>query len=338
MKMSHIDDMEEFNEKIAEFDEERARVKLQKLRGVETVSDYPSLVPKTTEEAKVSAQMWAVYGGDRFSPCEYSEKILPPGQYTIEHSDSIGTHFHAVTTNLDGLLELPDSAAEAVIKEVKSFWNKEQHFRKFGFMWKRGIMLWGPPGSGKTVCVQQISQFVVKSGGVALYINTPSYDVKGLRLLRQIEPNRPLVIILEDIDSIIDTHGESSLLALLDGELQIDNVLFIATTNYPERLDKRFINRPSRFDLVKKIGMPSNEAREAYFRAKNSRLSHNPEELRTWVGDTKGFSIAHMKELIVSVEVFEVRYEEALARLKKMMDVKVSSVNNDESNFGFMNR
>jgi hypothetical protein len=45
-----------------------------------------------------------------------------------------------------------------------------------------------------------------------------------------------------------------------------------------------------------------------------------------------------MKELIVSVEVFEVRYEEALARLKKMMDVKVSSVNNDESNFGFMNR
>jgi energy-coupling factor transporter ATP-binding protein EcfA2 len=327
--LSGINELEEFNEWIAE-------PKTPVCQSNRTSSDGEGHLCGI--DGMKDVKMWASYGGDRYSPCEHSEPTLPPGQYTIDYSDSIGLHFHLVHTNVDDLLDLPDSTSEHVIDEVKTFWTRESHFRRFGFLWKRGILLWGPPGSGKSVTVQMISKFVESNGGIAIYVVNPKVDTTGLRLLRQIEPSRPVVVILEDIDAIISNYGESSLLALLDGELQIDNIIFVATTNYPERLDKRFINRPSRFDLVKKIGMPSHTARETYIKMKNKRLSQDEAdaELRTWVNNTEGFSIAHLKELIVSVEVFEVNFDVALSRLRKMMDAKLSSEVDETSTFGFI--
>lgn len=280
-------------------------------------------------------QMWAVYGGKVFSPCETAVTGLPPGQYTIDYNQNIGLHFSKTSVALDDLLILPDSVTEEVLEQVKSFWNKEEHFRKFGFLWKRGMMLWGPPGSGKTSALQLISKYVIDEGGIAVYITNPDLAAGGLRILRNIEPTRKLVVMIEDIDAIISRYGESELLAILDGELQIDNVLFISTTNYPERLDKRFRNRPSRFDYVRKVGMPSTEAREKYLLARNERLANSPEELDEWVSRTKGFSVAHLKELIVSVEVFEVEFDTAVSRLKAMSD-EISSDDDDHNQVGFV--
>jgi len=328
--MSTMSELDEFNNRVSAGDD-RAQ---SNGRSITEPEEIVLTARKREKGILVDAKMWAVYG-DRYSPCEHVERVLPPGQYTVENSQDIGIHFHQVTSNMDDLLELPDSASQEVITEVTSFWQKEQHFRDFGFLWKRGMMLWGPPGSGKTVTVQLISQFVIKNNGIALFVNDPHLCTKGLRLLRAVEPNRHIVMILEDVDSIIDNYGETALLALMDGELQIDNVLFIATTNYPERLDKRFINRPSRFDVIKKIGMPSPSARRLYLATKNGRLK-DTNELEQWVDATEGFSVAHLKELIVAVEVFGVSFDHAASRLKKMMDVKVSSTQCDDSKFGFM--
>ena len=110
--------------------------------------------------------------------------------------------------------------------------------------------------------------------------------------------------------------GESQFLALLDGETQIDRVCYIATCNYPERLDKRFVDRPSRFDTVEYVGMPTAAARRAYLLAKEPSLLG--EELDQWVGRTDGFSIAHLRELIVLVRCFDRPLDAAVARLEKM--------------------
>jgi SpoVK/Ycf46/Vps4 family AAA+-type ATPase len=222
--------------------------------------------------------------------------------------------------NFDELMRLPDSASEDIYQNIETFWTKEEHFRSFGFLWKRGILLWGPAGSGKTSTLQLISQSIVEKGGLSVYVSHPAVTAQGLAIFRRIEPDRPCVVMLEDLDAMISNHGEHEVLALLDGELQIDNVVFIATTNYPERLDKRIVNRPSRFDIVKLIGMPNAEAREMYLSRKNKRLVDNPAELAQWVKESDQFSIAHLKELIVSVEVFEVSLDHAIKRLRKMMD------------------
>jgi len=264
-------------------------------------------------------QMWAI-SGDCFLPCEAATKILPAGYYMVESSMEKGLYFKKIPINTDELLELPDSEMEIVLQEVKNFWKLEDHFRKFKFLFKRGVLLWGPAGSGKTSLVQMISKRVVEEDNIAVFIDHPGIATVGLSLLRAIEPKRRIVAILEDIDAIVRNHGEKHLLSFLDGEQQIDNVLCIATTNYPEQLDPRIINRPSRFDRIMKVGMPKSAARRQYLEIKNKRLTESNGELEAWVKKTNGYSLAHLKELIISVEVLQCDFNETIDRLNVMME------------------
>jgi len=306
-----------------------------------TGAKYPPRADSIDESAsdedkdkRIDVKMWATSGQD-FFPAESAVDELTPGQYVVKHSSSSGVYFSKRDINLDNLIVLPDSNSEHVLKHIEEFWGREDIFRDYGFLWKRGIMLWGPPGSGKTSTVQQLSKQIVDAGGITVYCVNPSLTSSGLDILRRIEPKRPLVCIFEDIDAIVQEYGESEVLAMLDGELQIDNVVFVATTNYPQRLDKRFINRPSRFDEIIKIGMPTDAARKHYLSCKNPRLNNNQRELETWVELSKGFSVAHLKELIISVECFGKTVNEAAKRLQSMMEATVSYYEDNEKKMGF---
>ncbi len=177
--------------------------------------------------------------------------------------------------------------------------------------------------SGKTCLVQQIIYDIVTSGGLVFQCNNhPAIFNDGLTQYRKVESNRPVVCLFEDIDAIVDEHGEDEILTLLDGENQIDRVLNIATTNYPEKLDRRLVARPRRFDRVLEIGMPTDEVRRMYF---NKKLNVSESELDKWVSSTGGFSFAACAELVISVCCFEKPFEESIEILKEMMTVQLNS-------------
>ncbi len=112
-----------------------------------------------------------------------------------------------------------------------------------------------------------------------------------------------------------------------------DGLLQHNTTNYPERLDKRFVDRPSRFDTVRFIGMPTAAARRTYLKAKEPTLTDS--NLDLWVDNTEGFSIAHLRELVILVQCFERPLEEAIERLESMRIKPSSEDSPDKVPFGF---
>ena len=133
------------------------------------------------------------------------------------------------------------------------------------------------------------------------------------------------------MDALVYEYGESGYLAMLDGESQVSNVVFIATTNYPEKLDKRFVDRPSRFDTIQLIPMPGEAARRVYLQIKEITLVD--EELEHWVDISKGFSIAHLKEMIISNRCYGRPIEKVVKRLRKMNKTHLTSddaVENDD--------
>ena len=129
-----------------------------------------------------------------------------------------------------------------------------------------------------------------------------------------------MIVILEDIDSLAseDRYSTTKLLNILDGVKQIENVVYIATTNYPEKLQERITNRPSRFDRRYKVEMPSNEIRRSYIENKLSEEDISNIDIDRWVKETDSMSLSHLKELIISVVVMGKDFEEALNSLKEM--------------------
>jgi len=270
--------------------------------------------------------------GSGYIPMSSTIKTLPPSVYNIRIIKDMPTLVPTKLTT-DELLRLPDSKSDQIISEVESFWNLKDKFSEYGFTHKRGFLLYGPPGGGKTSTLTFIMNDMVRKGGIVILGDTyPDILSELLANVREVEKSRPIVVVLEDIDAIIESYGESQVLSLLDGEASIDNVAYLATTNYPENLDGRVINRPSRFDRVVKIGMPSPSARKVYI---NSRLKEiSSEDLTKWVELTEGFSIAHIKELIVSVCCFGNNLTDTVDRLNSMKN-KPTSQRDGQTPVGF---
>jgi energy-coupling factor transporter ATP-binding protein EcfA2 len=283
----------------------------------------PSSMPTVTPAA--NPRMWGILAdGSMFHPVGETTQELPSGFYRFCEVHPVGLVAVKVPNETDLILQLPDSESERLLGEVHEFLTLRDKFKERGLLYKRGILLYGPPGSGKTATIQVLAQVVAeKLGSVAVLADHPVMCSQGLNMLRRLEPNRQLVVILEDMDALVMRHGEEGYLSLLDGENQVENVIYIATTNYPERLDRRFVDRPSRFDTIRLIGMPSVAARRAYLQHKEPDIQ--PGELEAMVAASEGYSIAHLRELLVLVKCFGRTIESATERLDGMREQQPSS-------------
>lgn len=276
---------------------------------------------------------WAEADGT-FWAVQQASATLPCGVYSMDLHPQMGAIFQRQKNDTDTLLPLPDSESEKIMDEIRVFKTLKPAFEKHGFLYKRGILMWGPPGSGKTSTLQQLIKLLVEQhDSIAVLVDRPGTAASCLQTLRTIEPERQIIAILEDLDALTEKYGESEYLSLLDGESQVNNIVFVATTNYPERLDRRFVDRPSRFDTVRHIGMPGDAARRHYLHAK---IGDDP-MLEEMVRNSKDFSIAHLRELIILTQCFGHPVGVAIERLRKTIKNKPSSDRNPDSpGVGFM--
>lgn len=278
----------------------------------------------TEHDEPMNFHQWSIMGDGSFVAAPESLRELNPGLYELVWNNKASEWaIKRQAINTDELYELPTEEIEEILTDIKSFWKKSSLYKDFKLMHKRGILLYGDPGCGKSGILQLCMKHIIEDLS-GLVINIKDEDsIKGyvelIPKLRQIEPKRPLVVIIEDIDSVAgdSNYSTSVLLNILDGIKQIENVVYIATTNYPEKLEERITNRPSRFDRRYYVGPPTREVRKAYLLNKmgNSGLKI---EMEKWLDDTEDMSLSHLKELFISVVLLENSYEGAISHLKGM--------------------
>lgn len=306
---------------------------------VEECLSTPSEVSKKQQSPKITEGCWEIVGNHHVQR-NITKKTLPSGAYLPENIDGLGYVLTKMNVMIDGLLDLKDATTDEILKNVSHFWKSKQTYEKSGFSWKRGIFLWGPPGGGKTSCINLLISSVINEGGVCFYVKSTWCAIKCIEKFRELEPNRRLLVVMEDIDAMIKNQDENDVLSILDGQFSTNSVVYVATTNYPERLERRIINRPSRFDLVREIGYPSPEGRKIYLKTKATRFfdGKNEEELELWIKKTERYTISHLKELVLLTECFGRPLEEGLKSLQKMLDEEISSddYNKQKNHVGFV--
>lgn len=155
-----------------------------------------------------------------------------------------------------------------LIHDAKWFFetNTAQWYSKQNLPYRRGYLLHGPPGCGKTSFVRALASLL----GYDIYVLSITSEMKDsnfLSLIRRIPTDiSPIIVLIEDIDCIgISTTTEnkdkgkitlSTLLNALDGIGGLESCLIIATTNHIDQLDPRLI-RSGRFDCKVQFNHPS---------------------------------------------------------------------------------
>lgn len=166
-----------------------------------------------------------------------------------------------------------------------------QLFKSIGVKPPKGILLYGPPGSGKTLIARAVAN---ETGAFFFLINGPEIMSKlagesesNLRkAFEEAEKNSPSIIFIDELDSIAPkrekTHGEverrivSQLLTLMDGLKSRSHVIVIGATNRPNSIDPA-LRRFGRFDREIDIGVPDEVGRLEVLRihTKNMKLSED---------------------------------------------------------------
>ena len=281
---------------------------------------------------------WSELKDEEYSPAYKTTHQVPSGVYEIMWNHSLQNYtLKKQPFKTDELYHLPSYEIKDILEDIDNFWNRIDKYKQYNFIHKRGILMYGEPGCGKSGIIQLLSKQIIERNGIVINIKDEE-DVemftKFIPTFRKIEPNRPLVVLLEDIESLAgeSRNQTSRLLNILDGVKQIEGVVYIATTNYPEKLQERITNRPSRFDRRYKVELPNEEIRRAYINHKLNDDDLKNINIEEWVEKTKGMSLSHLKEVVVSVIVMGRSFEETMENLEGM---KRTPSAKSESNIGF---
>ncbi|KAF7291057.1 ATP-dependent Zn protease [Mycena chlorophos] len=214
---------------------------------------------------------------------------------------------------------LKDEFKTALKKDVYGFFTSEPVYRRYAIPWKRGLIMYGPPGNGKTISIKVIMKTCEALGFAPLYVKSfQSYKGEEGAMLDVFNKARslsPCVVVLEDLDALINDRNRSFFLNQLDGLQGNDGLLVIGTTNHFERLDPGLSTRPSRFDRKYLFDDPDRDERALYAQYWQDKLADNdeidyPDALVDEIADqTSQFSFAYLKEVFVSSLVSIAVYE-----------------------------
>lgn len=208
-------------------------------------------------------------------------------------------------------LFLPESIKTDLKQLVENFLESKDFYNDNKIPWKRGILMFGEPGNGKTSIIRTI---------ISMYNFKPVTIVPGAtdeavrEAFSYAEEQSPSLLYFEDLDSLLEkTIDASSFLNLMDGISAKNGLLVMATANDVNKLKANITDRPSRFDRKFEIPLPDAQMSYLYLKkwfgtlitaAKGRELAKHAVKYR--------FSYAYLKELYISA-MFE-----ALANNRKV--------------------
>lgn len=208
---------------------------------------------------------------------------------------------------------LPPAMKQNLIDDVQSFFDNRSLYQDFAVPWKRGVILHGVPGNGKTLSIKALmaSLYARADPIPSLYVKsfervcqTEQYAIR--QIFQMARNMAPCLLIFEDLDSLLKDDIRSYFLNEVDGLESNDGILMIGSTNHLDKLDPAISKRPSRFDRKYHFKIPAEEERRLYAEYWRKKLLNNdtvdfPEELCEVIAKlSEGFSFAYLKELFVT--------------------------------------
>jgi ATPase family associated with various cellular activities (AAA) len=225
---------------------------------------------------------------------------------TIEMDRRGGRHvvFLERPTMAESDLVLPDGLLERIERHVVGPSRNRDALLAQGRHLARGLLLWGPPGTGKTYTVRYLTSRLTDA--TVIILSGTALGMVGVfgSLARRLAP---AVVVLEDVDLIAQERtfgpfGSNPVLFELMNEMsglsEDADVAFVLTTNRPDALEPAFAARPGRVDLAIEIPLPDAAARRRLLELYARGLDLTGADIDAVVARTEGVTASFFKELL----------------------------------------
>ena len=231
-------------------------------------------------------------------------------------------------------------------EEVINYVYNKELYRSAGAEMPKGILLEGPPGTGKTMIAKAIatetnSNFIAVSSSafVEVFVGVGAQKVRNL--FQEARKNKPCVIFIDEIDAVGKQRGGSGLrsngndeqeqtlnqlLFEMDGFNDNEDILVLAATNRKEVLDAALL-RPGRFDRIIKVPLPDKYSREKIFENYLKRKRVDPSVNIPFLAElTNGYSGADIKNLVNEAAILTVKQNSAVLTEESLLSVLEKSM------------
>ena len=210
--------------------------------------------------------------------------------------------------------------------EIVEFLKKPEKFTKMGAKIPRGVLLYGKPGTGKTLIAKAIAgeadvPFISMSGSEFIEMFAGLGASRVRKLFERARKLAPCIVFIDEIDAIGSRRTSNSgaetennqtlnqLLVEMDGFSSEETIIVLAATNRPEMLDKALL-RPGRFDRQITIPAPDLRGRLEILKihSKDKRLSDDV-NLESVAEDTAGFTGAELANILNEAAIIATKRE-----------------------------
>lgn len=240
-------------------------------------------------------------------------RFEPSGQeYGTDHEQAFQVHFlkrHGID---DDEIILEDEVRSLIERNVIDFHQRRDQLVQLGVPRKRGLLLYGPPGNGKTYTCKYLAGCLkdattIFAAGTALVQIRTIFNVARLF--------QPSLIVLEDIDLVysdrqINPYSPQlgSLMDELDGAADADNLIVMLTTNSIERVESAIKDRPGRVSQCIEVPNPGPKLRHLYLKTLLTEFQDEKIDYEKLVNLTDGASHAFIKEFVYrSIQIASAR-------------------------------
>lgn len=259
---------------------------------LEIAADDPDFAARIAAEVRESALQHNVYRG----------QVISFGRDMFGERQTALSFHHRPSMSLDELI-LPAPTVDAITRQVVGVAHHRAQLLAAGQHLKRGLLLYGPPGVGKTHTVRYLTSQLTETTIVLLAGNTLHLIGPACSVARTLQP---AMIVVEDVDLIAedrDMYAGSSpvlfqLLNEMDGLAEDADVVFLLTTNRADLLEPALAERPGRVDQAVSVEMPDREARGRLFALYRAGLDVDESRLDSVLNRTDGVTASFLKELL----------------------------------------
>jgi len=204
---------------------------------------------------------------------------------------------------------LPEAAAESIQRQVVEVARHKDQLLAAGQHLKRGLLLYGPPGVGKTHTVRYLVASLTDTTVIQLSGDALQLIGQACSVARTLQP---AMVVVEDVDLIAedrDLHAGAhpllfELLSEMDGLAEDADVVFVLTTNRADVLEPALAARPGRVDQAVELPLPGADARRRLFALYRGSLVLDESNLDDVIERTEGVTASFIKELLRRAALF----------------------------------